>query len=197
MIAPLTIASALLLACLSVAIFYTDTRYRRIPNKLVLVALVGGLAVNTFFGGPWGLLLSLGGFAFAFALTLLFHVLGTLGAGDVKLFGAVGSIVGVSLVLPTLLVVAVMGGALAVCKMIYTRHGQNHAAERRTVLFRAVVGDGCAAVRGGDGGSPPHDSLRRRDLRRQSRLTVRFSRLRRLLRFPGNGGVELCVTIEN
>jgi prepilin peptidase CpaA len=106
---------------LSVAIFYTDTRYRRIPNKLVLVALVGGLAVNTIFGGLWGLLLSLGGFALAFALTLLLHVLGTLGAGDVKLFGAVGSIIGVSLVLPTLLVVAVMGGALAVCKMIYTR----------------------------------------------------------------------------
>jgi prepilin peptidase CpaA len=121
MFAPLTIASAILLACLSAAIFYTDIRYRRIPNNLVLVALIGGLAVNTFFGGTWGLILSLGGFALAFTLTLLFHILGTLGAGDVKLFGAVGSIVGVWLVLPTLMVVAVMGGALAVCKMIYTR----------------------------------------------------------------------------
>src|SRR5215207_8309257 len=121
MLAPLTIASALLLACLSVAIIYTDTRYRRIPNKLVLAALISGLAANTFFGGSWGLLLSLGGFAFAFALMLLLHIFGALGAGDVKLFGAVGSIVGISLVLPTLLVIAIMGGVLAVCKMIYTR----------------------------------------------------------------------------
>ena len=121
MLAPLTITSAVLLACLTVAIVYTDTRYRRIPNKLVLAALICGLSVNTFFGGPWGLLLSLGGFGFAFALTLLLHLFGTLGAGDVKLFGAIGSIVGVSLVLPTLLVVAIMGGVLAVCKMIYTR----------------------------------------------------------------------------
>ena len=121
MFAPLTIASALLLAIILVAIIYTDIRYRRIPNKLVLIALISGLAVNTFFGGSWGLLLSLSGFGFAFALTLLFHLFGTLGAGDVKLFGAIGSIVGISLVLPTLLVVAIVGGVLAVCKMIYTR----------------------------------------------------------------------------
>jgi prepilin peptidase CpaA len=121
MFAPLTIASALLLAVISVAIIYTDIRDRRIPNKLVLVALISGLAVNTFFGGLSGLLLSLGGFSLAFALTLLLHLFGTLGAGDVKLFGAIGSIVGISLVLPTLLVVAIVGGALAVCKMVYTR----------------------------------------------------------------------------
>ena len=121
MLAPSTIVCSLLLSCLTVAIIYTDTRYRRIPNKLVLVTLLGGLSINTYFGGPWGLLLSLGGFAFAFALMLLFHVFGAMGAGDVKLFGAVGSIVGVSLVLPTLLVVALVGGALAFCKMLYTR----------------------------------------------------------------------------
>ena len=115
------IVSATLLAILSVVIAYTDTRYRRIPNKLVVAALICGLSVNTIFGGAWGLLLSFGGFALAFAITLLFHSFGALGAGDVKLFGAVGSIVGVSLVLPTLLVVALVGGALAFCKMLYTR----------------------------------------------------------------------------
>ena len=115
------IASAALLILLSVVISYTDTRYRRIPNQVVVAALVCGLFVNTFFGGAWGLLLSLGGFALAFTLTLLFHLFGALGAGDVKLFGAVGSIVGVSLVLPTLMVVVLVGGVLAVCKMLYTR----------------------------------------------------------------------------
>ena len=119
--APLTIASALLLSCLSVVIIYTDTRYRRIPNAIVLAALLCGLSVNTYFGGSHGLLMSLGGFVFAFALMLLFHILGAMGAGDVKLFGAVGSIVGVSLVLPALMTVAITGGALAACKMIYTR----------------------------------------------------------------------------
>jgi prepilin peptidase CpaA len=121
MLAPLTITSLVLLALLSVVITYTDTRHRRIPNKLVVTALICGLFVHAFFGGASGLLLSLGGFALAFTLTLVFHLFGAMGAGDVKLFGAVGSIVGLSLVLPTLMLVVLVGGALAVCKMLYTR----------------------------------------------------------------------------
>lgn len=121
MLAPLTTVSALLLAVLSIAIIYTDTKYRRIPNSFVIATLICGLSLNTYFGGSHGLLMSVGGFVFAFAVMLLFHVLGAMGAGDVKLFGAVGSIVGVSLVLPTLLTVIIFGGALAACKMIYTR----------------------------------------------------------------------------
>jgi prepilin peptidase CpaA len=44
-----------------------------------------------------------------------------MGAGDVKLFGAIGAVSGISLVLPTLLVVAITGGFFAICKMIYSR----------------------------------------------------------------------------
>ena len=44
-----------------------------------------------------------------------------MGAGDVKLFAAIGAVFGVSLVLPTLLVVALTGGLLAVFKMVYVR----------------------------------------------------------------------------
>ena len=142
MIAPLTIVSALLLSCLAVAIIYTDTRYRRIPNKLVLVTLIGGLTINAFFGGSWGLLLSLGGFALAFALMLLLHVFGALGAGDVKLFGAVGSIVGVSLVLPTLMVVALVGGVLAACKMFYTRTARTTLLNVAQFFFGRLSGMG-------------------------------------------------------
>lgn len=116
-----TIVTALLFIPLAISIAYMDVRYRRIPNKLVLVTLCGGLAVNTAFGGSHGLLLSLAGLALAFGLMFFFHVFGTMGAGDVKLFAAIGSVVGASLVLPTLLVVALTGGVLAICKMVYAR----------------------------------------------------------------------------
>jgi prepilin peptidase CpaA len=43
-----------------------------------------------------------------------------MGAGDVKLFGAIGAIGGISLVIPTLLLVALTGGAMAIIKMIYS-----------------------------------------------------------------------------
>lgn len=106
---------------LAIAIAYMDVRYRRIPNKLVLVTLLVGLTLNTIFGGTHGLLVSLGGFALAFGLMLLLHIFGTMGAGDVKLFAAIGAITGVSLVLPTLLVVALTGGLLAIFKMVHAR----------------------------------------------------------------------------
>lgn len=117
---PQTIALALLFIPMALLITYMDVRYRRIPNKMVLVTLVGGIALNTIFGGTHGLLISLGGFAVAFGVTLFLHTFGTMGAGDVKLFGAIGAISGISLVLPTLLIVAMTGGVLAILKMIYS-----------------------------------------------------------------------------
>lgn len=112
---------ALLFIPLAVAIIYKDVRYRRIPNKLVLVTLVAGISLNLFFRGWHGLASSLEGMAVAFVMMFMLHLIGTMGAGDVKLFAAVGSIVGISSVLQTLLIVALMGGLLAIGKMIYAR----------------------------------------------------------------------------
>lgn len=117
---PQTLVTALIFIPLAAAITYTDVRYRRIPNKLVLVTLVAGLTLNTIYGGSHGLLVSLGGFGLAFGLMFLLHVFGTMGAGDVKLFAAIGAVNTVRLVLPTLLIVALTGGALAIIKMIYS-----------------------------------------------------------------------------
>jgi len=112
---------ALLFIPLAVAIIYKDVRYRRIPNKLVLVTLVAGISLNLLFRGWPGVASSLEGMAVAFVMMFMLHLLGTMGAGDVKLFAAVGSIVGISSILQTLLIVALMGGLLAIGKMIYAR----------------------------------------------------------------------------
>jgi prepilin peptidase CpaA len=121
MLASHNIATAILFIPMASLITYMDVRYRRIPNALVLITLVGGLMLNTIFGGSHGLLASLGGSALAFALMFFLHVFGTLGAGDVKLFAAIGAVFGSSLVFPTLVVVALTGGAFAICQMIYSR----------------------------------------------------------------------------
>jgi prepilin peptidase CpaA len=121
MLASQNIAIAILFIPMSILFIYMDVRYRRIPNPLVLLTLIGGIALNTIFGGSHGFLTSLGGVALAFVLMFFLHAFGTMGAGDVKLFAAIGAINGVSLVLPTLLVVALTGGVFAICKMIYSQ----------------------------------------------------------------------------
>ena len=121
MLAHPKIVVALLFIPLAAAIIYKDVRYRRIPNKLVFATLVTGLSLNALFGGMHGLISGVGGLALGFAMMFVLHLFGTMGAGDVKLFAAVGAIVGTSLVIPTLFVVALTGGVFAVCKMIYAR----------------------------------------------------------------------------
>lgn len=107
-----------LLVPLAIIIGYYDVRYRRIPNAFVLAALAGGLALNGIFGGLQGVAASLGGCALAFVLMFTLHIFGAMGAGDVKLFAAIGAVTGAQLVVPTFLVVVLTGGLLAVVSMI-------------------------------------------------------------------------------
>lgn len=109
-----------LLLVLALVITYFDVRYRRIPNKIVLAALIAGLIINPFFAGWNGLSAAILGCVLAFGLMMLLYLFGALGAGDVKLFAAIGSLLGVQLVLQTFLIVVFCGGFLAVISMFYT-----------------------------------------------------------------------------
>jgi len=113
MLSPTAIVVELFLVPLAVLIIYHDVRYRRIPNAFVLATLISGLTLNFIMGGLQGGLYSAGGCVLAFILMFMLHVFGAMGAGDVKLFAAVGSVLGAQLVLPTFVVVVLTGGVLA------------------------------------------------------------------------------------
>ena len=112
------VTTLMLLVPLAAIITYYDVRYRRIPNKFVLATLVAGLTANAFLAGWRGIGASLAGCAIAFGLMLILHCFGALGAGDVKLFSAIGATIGVNLVLPTFLVVLITGGGIAILTML-------------------------------------------------------------------------------
>ena len=128
---PSLMASLFLLVPLAIIIIYYDVRYRRIPNAFVLAALISGLTINATFGGLSGALSSLGGCAFAFILIFVLHVFGAMGAGDVKLFSAIGAVTGAHLVLPTFFVVVLTGGVLALIATI-------KAGVLRTTMHRVL-----------------------------------------------------------
>lgn len=121
MFSNLALTSLILLLPLAGIITYTDVRYRRIPNIYVLVTLVAGLLMNLVFGGVHGLLLSAGGCGLAFVLMMVLHIFGAMGAGDVKLFAAIGAVIGAPLVLPTFAIVLITGFILAIYSMIRAR----------------------------------------------------------------------------
>jgi len=107
------LVSTFLLIPLAAVIAYHDVRYRRIPNAYVLAALCGGIAMNLIMNGLPGLVSSLSGCGLAFVMMFMLH-----GAGDVKLFAAIGAVVGANLVLPTFLVVVLTGGLLAAVSIV-------------------------------------------------------------------------------
>jgi prepilin peptidase CpaA len=128
----------LLLIPLAAAISYYDVRYRRIPNKLVLVALLGGLVANTLINGWSGARSSLLGCLFAFGLMLILHLFGALGAGDVKLFAAIGAVIGAQLVLPTFVIIVLTGGILALITTLRVGNLKETAA-RVGYIFYSVL----------------------------------------------------------
>ena len=118
MLSPTAIIVELLLIPLAVLIIYHDVRYRRIPNPFVLATLITGLTFNFAVAGWRGVLTSIGGCVLAFTLMFMLHVFGAMGAGDVKLFAAIGSVIGAHLVLPTFVVVVLTGGLLALVSIL-------------------------------------------------------------------------------
>ena len=74
---------------------FFDFRIRRIPNWLILLGLVSGLILNAFHGIPQ-LVQSAMGLVLGILVLLLPFALGWIGAGDVKFFGVVGCLLGIT-----------------------------------------------------------------------------------------------------
>ncbi|HEY0285239.1 MAG TPA: prepilin peptidase [Vicinamibacterales bacterium] len=91
-----------------------DSARRKIPNPITLgITVVGvGLAATGASGITVGS--SLLGLFLGLIFMLPGHVLGSTGAGDVKLFAAAGAVVGAEQIVPAFLMTAIAGGLLAV-----------------------------------------------------------------------------------
>jgi prepilin peptidase CpaA len=85
------LATVALLSAIAAA---SDLRARRIPNWLTLSGVLAGFGLNAMLLGWSGLSASGLGLALAFALYFPLYLLRGMGAGDVKLMAALGSLLG-------------------------------------------------------------------------------------------------------
>ena len=72
----------------------TDLAWHRIPNTLLLSALVLALILQTSGDGLDGMLAAAAGLLAGLAFLMPLHAMGGMGAGDVKLLGVVGAFLG-------------------------------------------------------------------------------------------------------
>lgn len=108
----------ILLAGVSTAAI-SDYRYRRVPNLLTFPAVILGIAVSLLNGGLLGLSSSAAGLFLGIALLSFPYAKGGIGAGDIKLLGAVGAIKGPNFVFVAFLTAAIIGGLMAVFRMAF------------------------------------------------------------------------------
>ncbi|MBN9662703.1 MAG: prepilin peptidase [Acidobacteria bacterium] len=101
-----------LLMTVAIAAFF-DIRNRKIPNPVAVAGAFCGVAANGYLGGVQGLKTSVIGFVVAFGVYFLLYVLHAMGAGDVKLMGAVGAILGLRAWIPVLLATMILGAVFA------------------------------------------------------------------------------------
>lgn len=98
-----------------------DVRTGRIPNALVMVTALSGV---TFAASGWGggsIASSIAGLLLGGALMLPAHVMGAMGAGDVKLVAALGAVIGPRAIALTWLYTAIAGGLLACAVAVHRR----------------------------------------------------------------------------
>jgi prepilin peptidase CpaA len=90
-----------------------DAKTRRIPNALTLATATLGVALAATGVSHVSVAQSLGGLLLGMLLMLPGYLIGATGAGDVKLLGAAGAVLGVRVVPLAFVYTAIAGGVLA------------------------------------------------------------------------------------
>lgn len=123
---------------------WLDWRTRKIPNWLTVPGFFAGVCMRTTILGWHGTVASLEGAGVALLILLPFVLVRGLGAGDWKLMGAIGAMLGPSAFFAFLLVSALVAGLMALITVLYT--GQVRQTVRN--MFVLVQGFFVFGVRG-------------------------------------------------
>ena len=127
-----------MLLSLIVLASYTDLKWGKIFNWYTIPGIFLGFAANFFEGHLifqkfWNplILQSLLGFFVGFGVFFLLYLTGGFGAGDMKLAGAIGAIMGLSFCLEALVYTSLVGAAMGISALIW--HGKLWQGIQRSV----------------------------------------------------------------
>jgi prepilin peptidase CpaA len=116
----MVIANNVILLMLITSSGFCDLKERKIPNKITFTGILIGIAFNLFTGGWTGLLQGILGLFAGLAIFFLPFAIGGMGAGDVKLMGAIGALMGWKFSVLTALYSAIVGSIMVLIHLFYT-----------------------------------------------------------------------------
>ena len=122
-------SSELILMLILVIASISDIRFQKIPNWLTFPTMIGAIIYSTSSMGLPGFIFSSGGIFVGIAVMLLPYLMGGLGAGDAKLMGAAGGLLGPKGIFVAFLLTALIGGIYAM--IVLAIHGSLRETLRR------------------------------------------------------------------
>ncbi|MCX7710827.1 MAG: A24 family peptidase [Clostridia bacterium] len=115
------IIEVMMLLILSV---WSDTKDFKVRNSITFSAAFVGIITCFIVEGPNGLFQSIQGMMIPLALLFTLYLLRMLGAGDIKLFGAIGAIMGTGFVLNAITCSFLFGGTLSIAIIAMRKNGK-------------------------------------------------------------------------
>jgi len=116
-----------------------DIRFQKIPNWLTYPTMIVSIAYHSSFNGFRGLLFSIEGVCLGIALLILPYLFGGMGAGDVKLLGAVGGVLGPKGVFVAFLFTAIVGGIYALVLLAVNGYLKETINRYKTILMTFLL----------------------------------------------------------
>ncbi len=123
---------------MGIAVF-TDLSRHKIPNWLTFPAMACGLMTNLFLYGLNGLFFSFGGLALGMVLFFVPYSIGGMGAGDVKLMGAIGSFLGAKNVFWACLFSCIFGGLYGIILLILKGKAKSYFTRYWLILKTLLI----------------------------------------------------------
>ncbi len=112
------------LSILLVLALISDIKTYKIKNNIVYPFIILGLLTNVYYNSLQGVKESLIGIMLPILLLFILYLLRMLGAGDIKLFSAIGSIMGYGFVFNTILYSIIAGGIISLEILIVKKNGR-------------------------------------------------------------------------
>ena len=128
-----------LLAVTLIVSAVNDLQFQKIPNLVTYPSMAMAIGYHSAVSGLDGLLFSTGGLVVSIALFLLPYSIGAMGAGDAKLMGAAGAVIGPKGALMAVLFTAVAGGIYAVVSLMIHRQYLKRFSKRHMTTLKTFV----------------------------------------------------------
>jgi len=99
----------------------SDVKSNKVPNIMTIPFAIFAVAFHSFNNGSDGLIFSIVGMVTGMGLLMIPYMMSGMGAGDVKLMGAVGSFLGARATLEAFILIALAGGVYSLALILIRR----------------------------------------------------------------------------